>query len=297
VARQHPLLETRPSIEAMRQSASTAPQAVFMGVGLVAEGGVSEALPVDALGLVLGAEEVRRAIDAETLVVLVADTHALLQGAARDAVDASAELYERTLRRVADRCGLTNMHLVRASRLHTQSDYRGVLRSVQCAASAAGDPYLVHEVADIAHFVNEHGALVKVGWALKAARNGAKRDERVFDESFRRWVGEGACFVYTKAGRALDDDRHKAPPYIETDASRRICLQPGEDVAAKLERGQSRISYSTWRGVRKHLNAISRTYSKLVRPLDGPLEERVQAMVDDVVSDERLDGPNVRLSA
>jgi hypothetical protein len=88
--------------------------------------------------------------------------------------------------------------------------------------------------------------------------------------------------VYTKAGRVLDDKRKKAPPYVEMDPARRICLSRGEDVAAKLARGKMRASYSTWRGVRNHLNAITRTYARLVRPLDGPLEERVQAMIDDV---------------
>jgi hypothetical protein len=58
-------------------------------------------------------------------------------------------------------------------------------------------------------------------------------------------------------------------------------------VAAKLSAARLRVSHSTWRGVRRHLGAIARSYGKLVRPLDGSLERRVQAVIDDVFADTR----------
>jgi hypothetical protein len=237
------------------------------------------------LGLVLGAEDVRRETDATELVVLVADAHALEQGAPPSEVEARAVQYERVLRRIGERCGFDEMRVVRASRLAREPAYARTLARVRESTPDDADPYVERELADIAHFVKMHGSLVKVGWALEPARKGAHRDERAFDECYRRWVGCGAWFMYTKAGRVLDDERKKAPPYVETEPSRRICLSQDEDVAAKLEHGRRRASYSTWRGVRNHLNAITRTYGRLVRPLEGPLEVRVQAMIDDVWSE------------
>jgi hypothetical protein len=197
VARQHPLLETHPSIAAVDAAPDLPPRAVFAGVGLVSGDSVSEAVPVDLLGLVLGAEDVRRATGANELVVLVADAHALEQGAPAAEVEARAVQYEHVLQRIGDRCGFEQMRVVRASRLAREPAYARTLERVRESTPDDADPYVERELADIAHFVKEHGSLVKVGWALEPAREGAHRDERAFDECYRRWVGCGAWFMYT----------------------------------------------------------------------------------------------------
>ncbi|MGD8863000.1 MAG: hypothetical protein PVI30_23505 [Myxococcales bacterium] len=285
VALQHPLIETAPSLQAVETGRAAPPGAIFAGIGLVAEGGLSRTLPVDVLGLLLSAEEVRRATGASELLVLLADAHAMCRGTPDRVVQQRADAYEDTLRRIALRCGLRRMRLMRATEVHRDPAYLSTLRGIERRAPSRIDPYITREVADITHFVRQHGGLVKVGWALQPSRRGADRDERIFDECFQRWVGDDAWFMYAKAGRAFDDRRRKAPPYAERDADRRICLRPGEDVAAKLSAARLRVSHSTWRGVRRHLGAIARAYGKLVRPLDGPLERRVQAVIDDVFAD------------
>lgn len=285
LARQHPLLETRPSLAAVGESRGRAPRSVFAGVGLVCDGGLSRGVPFDVLGLLLSAESVRRAAGCDELIVLLADAHAVCHGLPESVVAQGAARYRHVLGRIAERCGLSRMRVLSASELHREPSYLRELRNVESRAPAGADPYVTREVADIRHFAAQRGALIKVGWALQPSRLGADRDERMFDEAFERWVGSGAWFVYTKAGRPLDDRRRKAPPYAESDPARRICLHGGEDAATKLTLARQRLSPSTFRGVQRHLNAITRSYTKLVRPLEGSLESRVQAVIDDVLGD------------
>lgn len=282
MAEQFPLFETRPSLRGLATSPATRPGAVFVGVGVASGRAVSDALPFDVLGLLLGAEQVRLAAGAPELIVLIADAHALAHDAPARPVHTRAAAYEDGLQRVAQTCGLRSMRIVRATDMHRDSDYRSLLRMVEQRAPAATGAYVTREVADIAHLDRVHGGLIKVGWALQASAHGALRDERMFDGRFREWVDGAVGFVYTKAGRALDDGRHKVPPYLEWDPTRRICLEPNEDAVAKLHAARQRTSESTHRGVRNHLRAISRTYGKLVRPLRGSVEVRTQSILDDL---------------
>lgn len=279
---QHPLLETRPSLHALRRGARRPPSAVFVGIGVAAGDDVSRALPLDVLGLLLAAEDVRRTCGADHLVVLLADAHAVAHGAPWEAVRARTAAYARSLRRVAERCRLREMKLVLASELHTDPAYRRTLQRVEACAPEGTDPYVTREVADIAHLDHTLDGVLKVGWALQASEIGARRDERMFDERFREWVGREVSFLYAKAGRVLDDGHRKGAPYLEQQPARRICLSPDENVAGKLARARGEVSKSTWRGVRNHMSSIARTYGKIVRPLRGSLETRVQVMIDEL---------------
>lgn len=283
VARQNPLLETRPSLAALRAVPSRRPHAIFAGIGLVSGQRVSEALPLDVLGILLGAEAVRRAAEAERLVVMVADQHAIEKGAEESAVRRCAEHYDGALRRVAERCGFSHMQVIRASQLDAQDDFRTVLSEVKRRVPEGTDAYLTRELADIAYLRRRHPGLIKVGWALKPSAVNADRDERVFDVSYQRWMGDRAVFLYTKSGRVFDDRRRKGPPYVTRDVDRRLCLQADENVRAKLERNRDRVSECTYRGVCNHLRAITRTYSRLVRPLSGSLSVRTQTMLDQIM--------------
>jgi hypothetical protein len=291
VVEQEALFETTPSRHAVEDvPPSLRPRAVFAGIGLVSGSLVSRALPFDVLGLLLSAEHARRALSAERLLVLVADVHALHNGAPPELLARRAEEYVAILSAIARRCGLAHMRVVRASEWHADDAYLSILNQVDRRLPAATHPYVRFETADIAYVERSFGPVVKVGWALQRARSGAHRDERLFDDTFRRWVGGSTCFVYSKAGRALDDRRQKVSPYVVADAMRRICIDPGEDVARKLERARSEVSRSTYRGVCNHLNAVTRSYAKLVRPLSGSVPERAQTVIDHVLSEPALSG-------
>lgn len=284
VVEQEPLFETRPS----RHGVEDAPplvqdSTVFAGVGLVSGPAVTRAVPLDVMGLLLSAEHVRRTLAASRLLVLVADAHAQTNGAPQALLERRTERYLEVLHAVIARCHFTHMHVVRASEWDDDATYRNTLRAVQGRMPADTHPYVLREVADIAHVERTYGSVVKVGWALQRSRAGAHRDERLFDDAFTRWIGGRACFVYAKPGRALDDRRQKVSPYVVADTSRRICIHPEEDVVAKLERARQDVSRSTYRGVCNHLNAVTRSYGALVRPLEGSVPERAQTMIDDLL--------------
>lgn len=287
VVEQHPLLETQPSCAGVEDASPLlSARTVFTGIGLVSGDAVSSAVPLDVMGLLLGAEQVRRTLAADRLVVLVADTHALGNGAPSALLRLRTHQYVRLLRAVAARCQFTQMQVVRASEWERDADYQDTLQSVLRRMPADTDAYVSREVADIAYVERVYGSFVKVGWALQRSAHGALRDERLFDRAYERWIGGRGCFVYSKPGRALDDQRQKVSPYVVADRARRICIDAQEDVVEKLRRTRQSVTRSTYRGVCKHLNAVTRTYSELVRPLEGSVPERAQAMINDLLAEE-----------
>lgn len=282
---QHPLFETEPSRHALDDGWSALhAKTVFAGIGLVSGATVSRALPLDVMGLLLSAEQARRTLNAERLIVLVADSHGRCNGAPRELLDRRSAHYVSRLRGIADVCGFSKMQVVLASDWERDPAYRRTFEAVQRRVPLDLDPYVLREIADIAHVEREHGGVVKVGWVLQRSRQHVNRDERTFDETFVRWIGGRARFLYSKPGRALDDRRQKVSPYVVADAARRILIDPNEDVAEKLARASEAVSRSTYRGVCNHLKAVTRSYCKLVRPLDGALPQRAQAMIDHVLA-------------
>ncbi len=283
VALQEPLIRTRLSLAALEQAcACTAtPGAVFIGLGLCSPDQLSQGLPLDIIGLLLPAERIRRAVGASALVVLVADSHALLNRFDRREVARSTEEVCAALDRARWALGLDALRVTRATSLHAAPAYREALKRVERVAPDGAGAYFTREAADIAHLQRELGGIVKVGWSISGAPGPSHViDELAFDRSFCTWTGEPLCAVYCKAGRALDDQRPKASPYITLRPERRICLRVGEDVAGKLALGAQVASGETVRGVRNHLKAMTRSYAQLVEPLEGPLERRAQHMLD-----------------
>ena len=279
---QHPLIETRPSLSALQEDLPQSPGAVFVGLGVASGTKVGRALPLDVVGLLLGAEAVRRTLGAKHLCVLIADAHAMAHGAPEMDVAMRARATERTLQGIAAACKLEALTVVRGTRLHDRPDYRQLLQQVYERAPADTEAYVAREIADIGYFHHHFGGIVKVGWALQGSLHSVERDERLFDVRHRQWLGPGPGFIYGKVGRALDDRYPRMPPYLEWVPERRICLAHDEDVEGKLARAAQRLSPCNLRGVRNHLKAITRTYSQMVQPLHGTLEGRTQALVDAV---------------
>jgi hypothetical protein len=280
VVQQSPLIETRPSLEALDVARRLpAPRVVFVGIGLCTERHLGRGIPLDVLGLLLPAEQLRRAVGARDIVVLVADLHALENNLDRARVRALTRRWLETLRRLQSTV-LGRLRVICASELHASEGYRAVLDEVRRRAPAAEHPYVVREVADVEHLRREAGGLLKVGWTVGPAST-RRWDEVAFDRRFRSWLGTPAGFVYCRAGRALDDRRPKVPPYLVRDPEHRICLHPGEEVELKLARAAvlGRSSAQTIRGVRNHLRRIARVYSEVAHPLQGAVERRAQAII------------------
>ncbi len=283
---QEPLVETRLTLDSLEGSgAEAAPRAVFIGLGLCSRQKLSQGLPLDLLGMLLPAERVRRAVGAPSLVVLVADTHALSNRFEPGEVEYQAGRAVETLTRLGDRLELDTLSVLRASALTSDGAYQAVHSEVKDLAPEDTDSYVTREVADIAHLQRNLGSIVKVGWTISASAQVSRdSDELTFDRSFRRWTGRPLCAVYCKAGRALDDAHPKVSPYVTVNPDRRVCLRQDEDVAARIASAQERVSRDTLRGVRNHLRAITRAYSQLVAPLNGPVEQRAQQVLERIWS-------------
>lgn len=278
VVLQEPLLQSQPSLAALAEArARTSPGAVMFGVGLCTPDALTAAMPFDLLGLLLPAEQIRRALGAATVVALVADTHARSTGFEPGATESRARVAVTALLRLRARLGLDTLCVVRASELHATTRYREWLRTVQARAGTHVSEYLVRQVADVACLDDRLGGIVKLGWMVGRDRSESIGDEAAFDRWVEPWSRRRPVFAYTRAGRTLDPTRLKAPPYIESDPAYRITLGPDELVERKLA---SATSSEAANGVKNHLRAITNTYARAIEPLRGPVVTRAQRILD-----------------
>ena len=287
VVTQQALMNTHASLAGIAHlgAHSPAPRTVFMGIGMTSATELSRALPLDVLGMLFSSEQVRAAVQARDIKLLLADAHALENGHPPNLIAQRCATYERVLQRIVTRLGWKHVQIVRATDLHVLDEYARLHTTVRRLAPRYEHPYVTREVADIAYFAKHCDGILKVGWAV-TNRGRSLRDERAFDDCFRRWVGSHVGFVYCKAGRALDDRRIKAVPYVVSDPGRRVCLTADERVHDKMQRAAAEVSTSTMRAVRSHLKAIARGYKQLARPVRGSVEDQIQCVIWDLLGPE-----------
>lgn len=279
--RQEPLVETHLSLAGLAHAdAARPPRAIFLGLGLCTMAGLSKAVPLDVLGLLLPAEVIRRAAGASELLVVVADRHAVSNGFPVAAVEERARAVEEVLERIRQRCGLSALTVLRASSFHDHEGYREALTSVRQGPAASSHEYVQRQLADALYLGRRRGSLLKVGWALRGVDAFRRRDEIPFDRALRA-AGGKLGFVYCKPGRALADRRPRMPPYVVECPEARLCLDRHEDTAAKLAAASRLASPSTVDGFRRHLRALVYTHNRHLDPLPrGPLEHRLEALVE-----------------
>jgi len=282
---QEPLVDTRASLRSLRRlSHREPPGAILVGIGLCTRHQLSRAMPLDVLGMLLPAERIRRATGAARIIAMVADEHALTNGFDDASVERRARDTCTVLDNLRRRCGLERMTVLRASSFHRAPAYRALLTDVTRRLGTRDHGYVRRQIADCAYLHRAHGGLWKVGWTTARA-SGAARDEVAFDHRVRACYGDAIGFVYCKAGRSLVDGHHKLPPYVATDPSARICIDPNEDPARKLAAAlrQARDDDAI-NGGRRHLKHLAYTYGRHVRRLRrGPLERRLELLLDDIV--------------
>lgn len=290
---QEPAILTRLSLS-RAIDARESPSAIFMGFGFCSRDALSHALPLDALTMLLAGERLRRAAGAKHLVVLLADAHCAINQLAGAQATRRVKEVERLLAGVKVRAGLRALKIVRASTFHRQEAYGAHLAQILATAQAEEASYFHLEAADVAYVQQRFGRVIKLGWAISNDVRTRTHDERAFDRKIDEWLASPPLgYVYCAAGRLLDDARPKGSPYLECDPARRICLDPREDVRAKLERARARgVSIEKIKGVRKALRRASRLYASLIaRRPEGDLEARTQAIID------ALFAPSVERSA
>lgn len=280
-AMQSPLLKSRPSlsgIAALRER----PRAVTLGIGLSSMQTLTAGLPFDVLGMLLAAEQLRRAAGADRVVALIADRHALTNGFSGSQVEALACAVQEQLSKVRDALALP-LEIMRADALHRTRDHQQILRDVQRLAGAE-HPYVKLEVADTEALRRRNRSILKLGWSLDARHGGSSGalDERYFDARFRDWIGTDVGFAYVRPGRTLDPSRPVAAPYLVLDASRRVLLSPSELNGHKLERYLADAPRHARGAILGHLRRITFVYNRAIAPLEGPVPQRVRSVLDHI---------------
>lgn len=271
VLEQEPLIDRRATGAAAWRGPK--PSAVFVGIGLCSPSGLSVALPFDVLGLLLPAEAIRRATGAESLIVLIADHHAIHTGLPAAHVHRRAVAVRRTLHGVRRALGFDRWSIGRASEMLELTDYQTSLQQLE---RRGGSSYSALQTADIDVIERRVGPVIKVGWTI--GDSFCRRDEVWFDRRASQLLGRRIRGIYCRPGRALSDVAPKAAPYLSVEPAVRVCLDNTENVRAKLARSTCRRDIA--RAYRNHLKRITRALADVGGPTRGSLEARIQTTID-----------------
>jgi hypothetical protein len=209
---------------------------VYVGFGVAGRKGLSVAVPLDILALIIVAELVRRVLGASGITFLIADSHAQRTGnydpsKVREAAIRRKHIIDRSCQAL----GVPDPQVYFASEIEHDPLYQALVE--EAASVAHGDAeYFVREAADIEFFRRAGGVGMKIGWSLGSTKNAARFDEQAFDRFYLEMFPKGKQmkFVYASAGRTLDPSKAKAAPYLDFESRTRVLLTQHEDVEGKL---------------------------------------------------------------
>ncbi len=211
---------------------------VYVGFGVAGRKGISVAVPVDMLALIIVAVEAHRALMADGITILIADTHARRTGDydAR-AVARAAHRRRHIIHRAFEALGVPYPQVFLASQIEDDPLYKALVDEATLLARGDGE-YFVRESADIEFFRRAGGIGMKIGWTLASSSKSVGRyDEQAFDRFYLEMFpgGRQMRFVYASPGRTLDPTKPKAAPYLDFEHDARVLIADGEDVRGKLD--------------------------------------------------------------
>jgi len=211
---------------------------VYVGFGVAGRKGLSVAVPVDMLSLIIVAELARRAAFATGITFLIADTHAQRTGTYEPAMVARAARRRRhIIFRACDALGIPDPKVFLASQIEDDELYESLVKEATSLARGDGE-YFIRESADIEFFRRVGDVGMKVGWTLASSSKSVGRfDEQAFDKFYLEMfpAGKQMKFVYASPGRTLDPTKAKAAPYLDFENRVRILIDRDEDVQTKLD--------------------------------------------------------------
>ena len=256
--RNTPIFASNATEAALANAPQKHPHAVYLGIGLCTATQLSHScLPVDTLGFILAAERVRKIIDASTLIILIADAHAIVSGFNPLDVQRQAKILTRTLLRARHRLGLDNLCIIRASALHQHEGYQRTLHGIIHRSEGRGNPYIWHQTADVAYLDEICDGILKVGWSIRDNIIGTtQRDEPAFDSLIKSLSHRHPSFVYTCSGRSMSSKRPRVSPYITVAPETRILLHPKEDPSKKLSLLDSASSNNA-KSFKKYMSSVT----------------------------------------
>lgn len=259
---------------------------VYVGFGVAGRKGISVAVPVDMLALIVVAIEAYRAVMADGITFLIADTHARRTGDydART-IARAAHRRRHIIHRACEALGVPYPHVFLASQIENDPLYVALVKEATLLAKGDGE-YFVRESADIEFFRRAGDVGMKVGWTLASSSKSVGRfDEQAFDRFYlEMFPGGGQMrFVYASPGRTLDPTKPKAAPYLDFENDARVLIDGGEDVRGKLD---GCAHESTRKAALDYYGAIVESWEELAgSPLDGDtVIEKVENLIRTVTA-------------
>lgn len=211
---------------------------VYVGFGVAGRKGVSVAVPVDMLAVIIVAEEARRAVMASGTTFLIADTHAKRTGSYDPAlITRAASRRRQIIDRACQALGVPDPQVFLASEIEQDPLYQSLVDEASVIAKGDGE-YFIREAADIEFFRRAGQVGMKVGWTIgSSSKNQGRFDEEAFDRFYVEMFpgGKQLRFLYSLPGRTLDPKKAKAAPYLDFEGSTRVLLESSEDVQSKLD--------------------------------------------------------------
>ncbi len=279
------ILEVVPSLEGIDPSFESLVQqfgdkmSIYYGTGICTPKELSVGLPFDILAMMLFSEKLRRTLGLGSVIHHIADTHAKTNTHLNSAeVDQTAKITYEKICRTSANLNLPNIHPILSSTFDNTDEYLFILQSIP----EQRHDYIRREVADMEWYRQNSNMYIKIGWIIQATEVELGSDERVYDRTYKKEVGQPVSFIYAKAGRTLDPRRPKASPYISIPGENRILLNKDEMVQTKLEAAEKQWNDPKIGGARKYLMGIIRLYEDVIEPLDKSLsiDQKVQAIIE-----------------
>lgn len=283
-----PLIEAELSGGAINTLTRTHPKgaSLFFGVGLCTAKEPAVAIPFDILSFFLVAERLRRFLDMDRVIVLVADTHALTNSfMTPDIVNALTQKSLLTFTTIIRNLHLNTFEFLVHSDIAVQQAFTKTLEAVP----AMDNQYLRHEIADITWLVKHRNVALKLGWTIDSSPISGGHDERFFDTHLQKLVSLPISFLYLKAGRTFDKHRQKVSPYIAVAGEPRLIINPDEDVRGKFAAARLSWGDDHFGGTRKHIADIVRAFEKLFRQIPSlSLEQKIDHILKQITKEKTL---------
>ncbi|HUY68377.1 MAG TPA: hypothetical protein VMV79_03655 [Alphaproteobacteria bacterium] len=233
-----PLIAPRATISGMAsfKPATGVRPNLYFGTGLSTTKAITRGLPFDFLGMVLGAEFVRRNLGVDKIIHEISDTHAVGNGFASETkIAALAEEQRSLIGRMVGALGLEGVYeCLRASEYQATPEYQATLGYIK-KLYPDKDRYFQLQWAGMNWLAWQRNVRIKVGWLTDDNPNPKGFDERCFDVGYDT-IFASLNYVYVRCGRNVSPTRSRVSPYTSVEGEDRIMLAPGEDAASYFER-------------------------------------------------------------
>lgn len=239
---------------------------IFIGIGLCTPTKLSQAVPFDILGFLLTAEQLKRQIPNSKVFLLIGDQHAwLANNFDKKKIQKLTSQSQKTIFRIIKTLKLKNWHVSLSSNIFPNT---------------APASYEQLEVRDINHFFKKFNCGIKISWQFSTGNQDHKTDEAHFDQLLDIPIQT----ISVKPGFTLSAQKPHQSPYICTDSSTRIVLDPQENVVKKLSSFKGQIPDGQFQAVKNQLKRVTILFESLIKPFPPkmPLEEKVQIIIDKI---------------